>query len=40
MLEWLQNLWTHMKEIDMDQVQEWLQQYSRLGPIRVFCFHL
>lgn len=33
MLEWLQNVWTHMKEIDMDQVQGWLQQYSRLGPI-------
>ena len=33
MLDWLQNVWTHMKEIDMDQVQGWLQQYSQLGPI-------
>lgn len=33
MLEWLQNVWTHMKDIDMDQVQGWLQQYSQLGPI-------
>lgn len=32
-MEWLHNVWTHLKDIDMKQVETWLQQYSSLGPL-------
>ncbi|GAB6931231.1 VTT domain-containing protein [Paenibacillus sp. JCM 10914] len=33
MMEWFHSIGTNLKHIDLDQVQGWLQQYSRLGPL-------
>ncbi|MFC7679325.1 TVP38/TMEM64 family protein [Paenibacillus sp. GCM10028914] len=33
MLDWIEQAFTFMKNIDMNQVETWLQNYSRLGPL-------
>lgn len=38
MLEWFQNIWMIMKDIDIAQVESWLQQYSNLGPLPGILF--
>jgi len=40
MLDWLQHVWTFMKNIDMAQVEAWLHEYSNLGPIPGILFPL
>lgn len=32
-MDWLQHIWTYLKDLDMEQVQRWLKEYSELGPL-------